>query len=509
MAAHRRAFSKLTTLLWGKVLGPQRHALVRWFFLRWMSLMYLVAFLSMTVQMKGLIGENGLLPAQAFLNNIQSHLGWERCYFFPTLAWINASDTGIYIFCFLGIAASFLVLLRWCEGAGLLAGWLLYLSLCIVGQSFFQFQWDRLLLEAGFLAIFLGSWKVKPFVKPETLETKAIIWLLRWLLFRLMFASGAVKLLSEDISWQGFTALSFHYETQPLPTWIGWFIHQLPTSFHALSGFSVLVIELFIPLFIFSPRRLRLTAFFILFGFQILILLTGNYGFFNWLTIGLCLTLLDDVHFQKILPKKLPALVTPTVLQPISHLHHALFSILVSFILIVTSLRFTSQFIGIKSLNRWSQTVIDLTDPLRSFNRYGLFAIMTTERPEIIIEGSLDGVLWEEYRFKWKPDDVTKRPRIIAPHQPRLDWQMWFAALDHPFRHPWLHRLMQHLLLETPEVLELLDDNPFPTEPPQQVRALLYDYQFSDWKELRQNKAWWTRELKGLYIAPIYLKAEK
>jgi hypothetical protein len=302
-----------------------------------------------------------------------------------------------------------------------------------------------------------------------------------------MFESGSVKLLSGDRTWRSLTALDFHFQTQPIPTPLAWYAHQPPAWFHHFAAGVTLGIEILIPFLIFAPRRLRHFAFGCLVGLQILILLTGNYAFFNLLALALCLFLLDDrdLRFSG-KPKRIPRFGRATA----AAVFVAIFSL--------SSYEMLMQF-GIFP---------PLGNPVASFgiaNNYGLFAVMTTTRPEIIVEGSNDGSRWVAYEFPYKAGDVYRRPPWVAPHQPRLDWQMWFAALGSYRENAWFINFLARLLQGSPEVLGLLARNPFPAAPPRYVRALLYTYKFTDAKTRNDTGAWWSRELLGTYVRPISL----
>jgi hypothetical protein len=367
----------------------------------------------------------------------------------------------------------------------------LYLSLVTADQEFMGYQWDALLLEAGFLAILLGYAPI-------------VIWLYRWLLFRLIFLSGAVKLASGDPSWRHFTALPVHYETQPLPTPLAWYMYQLPEWFQRGSVGFVFFVELLVPFLIFAPRRVRLFAARAIIVLQVLILLTGNYAFFNVLTMGFCLFLVDDALFGRVLPKKLigPASSAPSYGKS-RVWSRALCAAFAALALFVGGFQVARTF-GV----RWSvaDAVTRSVAPFQIINSYGLFAVMTVTRPEIVIEGSNDGVNWLEYEFKYKPGDVTRRPAWVAPHQPRLDWQMWFAALGDYQSDPWIVRFIARLLQGSPEVLRLLARNPFPGGPPRYVRAQRYQYRFTNPAERKSTGAWWKRELKGVYVPVVSLR---
>jgi hypothetical protein len=356
-----------------------------------------------------------------------------------------------------------------------------------------SYQWDALLLEAGFLAVFLGTEVV-------------IVKLFRWLLCRLMFLSGAVKLLSGDPAWRHLAALPVHYQTQPLPTPLAWYFYQLPAWFHRISVGFVFFVELVVPLFVLAPRRIRLFAGLAITLLQLLIFLTGNYAFFNPLTITLCLFVLDDATLDHALPKRLLARIR-------SHAHFArgpvwwrtLCGLVAVFVLFVSGFLMVGELSG----RHWApaESVIRAVGPFEIVNSYGLFAVMTTTRPEIIIEGSNDGTIWLPYEFRYKPGDLTRAPIWVQPHQPRLDWQMWFAALGNYQTDPWILNFLTRLLEGQPEVLNLMRHNPFPGAPPRYVRAMVYDYRFTTLAEKRASGDWWKRDVKQRYVPPVSLRA--
>jgi len=467
-------------------------------FLRLLGACYLAAFASLWSQIGGLYGSQGIRPVAPFLQAVREHYGWERYLLLPTVFWIDGSDQALSLACGTGVLLAGL-LLAGVVPAGAAAGlWILYLSLVGVGRVFLSFQWDSLLLEAGFLAIFFAPLQLRTGIRRESPPPRLILWLLRWLLFRLIFLSGAVKLASGDPTWRGLTALSYHYQTQPLPTWIGWWVHQLPATLQRGSCLGMFLIELAVPFLIFAPRRLRHAAAIPLVGLQLLIAMTGNYAFFNLLTLALCLLLLDDDAWPARFKKKTPSAVGRSwpvwITGPLAAL-----------ILFISS----SQVLASLGLSLpWPapvQAIFSLAAPFRSVNPYGLFAVMTTSRPEILLEGSSDGENWRAYRFRFKPDDPQKRPRFVAPHQPRLDWQLWFAALGSYHENPWLLELMRRVLEGSPPVLELMAENPFPDEPPRYLRAVLYDYRFTDRQTRARTGAWWRREPRGLYCPVMSL----
>jgi predicted DCC family thiol-disulfide oxidoreductase YuxK len=494
VASHRAALYRPTLWLWGRDYEPPRFELVSWLFIRAIGLIYLTAFISFGVQALGLIGSHGILPLSEFADAVRSELGSASYWRIPMVFWLDQSDFAIQATCWAGAALSLLLVLDVIPRLSLFFLYVLYLSLFYAGQEFLGFQWDLLLLETGFLALLLS------------MATKPGVWLLRWLLFRFMFLSGAVKLLSGDPTWANLSALSYYFQTEPLPTPLAWYAHHLPHAVLTVATAATLFIEVVLPFLIFFPRRLRFVAAFGILLLQVAILLTGNYAFFNLLTMALCVLLFDDAALRRVLPDSATRFVQRYVhdMKPrkIVSIAVGAFALLIVFTgLVQLNAVLNSR---ISPLGAW---VLGEIAPLRIVNTYGLFAVMTTTLPEIIVEGSEDGVNWREYEFKYKPGDVMRRPRWNAPHQPRLDWQMWFAALGTASENPWFSRFMQRLLENSPEVTALLESNPFPRKPPLYVRALLYDYRYSTPQEKKATGAWWVRQPQGIYYPAVALRS--
>lgn len=479
IAAHRNFFYQMTRFTFGRRVAPLHYARVEWFFLRALALIYLCAFASVAVQITGLAGARGILPAGHFLAGARNVLGMRAYWLAPGVFWLGSSDIFLRAVCWTGAAISLVLLFGRLERLALVCLYVLYLSLSTIGQNFLSFQWDALLLEAGFLAIFLGG-------------SKWVVFLFRWLLFRLMFLSGAVKLMSHDASWRGLTAMSFHYMTQPLPTPIAWYMYQLPLSFQRASTAAVLFIELAIVFLILGPRIWRRFAAAVLLIFQLLIFLTGNYAFFNLLTMSLCLFLLDDAMLARLPLGTRKKRTNPVVAK-----------VLAAVILLVSGIELWGMFADRAEPPNF---MVELIAPFGIVNTYGLFAVMTTERPEIIVQGSNDGSTWLDYEFTYKPGTLAQAPHWVAPYQPRLDWQMWFAALSGYRSEPWFVNFMVRLLQNSPDVAGLLAKNPFPASAPRYVRALLFDYSFTNFAERRQSGDWWKSRPRGVYLRPISLQ---
>jgi predicted DCC family thiol-disulfide oxidoreductase YuxK len=499
VASNRMSASRATRLLWGSEVEPPTFRFARWLFVRAVAAIFVMAFISAWVQIDGLLGPQGILPTDDVLKAISTSYGSGRFLAYPTLCWLGGGGRFLHALCAAGCVFSLAALAGVAIGPCLFAAWACYLSITTVGLDFFSFQWDILLLETGFLAAWYAPPKLRSKLSTDPEPSSLARFLVVFLLFKLMLQSGAVKLLSGDPTWRNLTALRYHYETQPLPTWIGYFMHRLPAAFQKLSTACVFVVELFLPIFVFAPRNLRYLAFAGFVLLQSLILLTGNYCFFNLLALALCLPLLDDAAWSAILRKRLPSPVQPT--QAPSGIGW-----IAAPILLLSSAGLASTFFGWRMWPRPVAVLLSAAAPFRTVNNYGLFAVMTTERDEIIVEGSNDGENWSAYEFKWKPGELKRRPSFVAPHQPRLDWQMWFAALSDYRQNTWFVNFLARLLEGSPPVLGLLEKNPFPNAPPKLIRSTLYRYQFTDLRELRSTGAWWRRDEKGPYTPPIAFK---
>ncbi|MEY2495684.1 MAG: hypothetical protein QOJ45_2176 [Verrucomicrobiota bacterium] len=500
VAANRMIASFFTRLLWGADVRRPTYFGARELFLRSLGGIYLIAFLSLWMQVDGLIGARGILPVAEFLPAARDQLGAAAWFLLPTLCWFNSSNAFLHFLCGAGAVVSILVVAGVVPRLSLILLFVLYLSLTIAGQTFLSFQWDILLLETGFLAIFFA-----PFCWRLTRASDRPIsgtghFLLKLLLFKLMLISGVVKLTSGDDSWWNLTALDYHYWTQPLPTVIGWWSDQHPEWFKKFSVAFCLIVEIIGPFFIWAPRRLRHIAAGFLVFLQIAIAATGNYCFFNLLTIALCLLLFDDrfLRMEGRSPAR-PMSASRELRPPIAGI-----------VVLVLTLPINAMFLysSIKPASEWPRpiaTLYNYIEPFRIVNGYGLFRVMTKSRPEIIVEGSADGTEWLAYEFRWKPGDLNQPPQWAAPHQPRLDWQMWFAALGTYRHNPWFVRFLESLLKNNPEVTRLLARNPFPKDPPRYIRATLYDYRFTTSSEHRATGAWWKREERENYLPPISL----
>lgn len=471
-------------------------------FVRVLALCHALAIGTFWVQWRGLIGPGGILPAGQFLVLVHQQLGPRGWFEVPTLCWLFGTGAFLDVLCALGIVAALLLFAGRAQVLCLAFLWAAYLSIVSVGQIFFDYQWDALLLESTLIALFLVPWRLwrsDGGYEPPRLA-RYLAW---WLLFRLMLLSGVVKLTSGDPTWRNLTALAYHFQTQPLPTPLAWYANQLPAWFLKLSCAAMFAIELVAPLLIPAPRKLRHAGALAMASFQVLIALTGNYAFFNLLSVGLCLTCLDDgwwrrVHWGVQQVAAAQAVATRSV-KPVLVRWFAAASVGITFFEAVADV-----FPG-SAASPLVQAVMEGVGPLRSFNYYGLFAVMTVERPELAIEGSDDGTDWREFELPYKPGPTSRRPAWVAPYQPRLDWQLWFAALESPDENLWVETLCERLLRGDRAVLALFRSNPFPDHPPRYARVVRYRYEFTDSAERARTGKWWRRTPLDFYFRPVTL----
>jgi lipase maturation factor 1 len=503
VARNRILFSRGTQVLWGADVRVPTFAISSWLFLRLLGVVYLLAFASYLLQLPGLNGAKGILPAPEFFDRVREILGEAGFLQFPSICWLGAGETALYAWSGAGIIASLALIVGFVPLPCLVFLWFDYLSLTIAGQQFYQYQWDILLLEAGFMSIFLAPLTLR-LGRPAN-PPRAARFLIVWLLFRLIFASGVVKLTSGDPAWVDGTALEYHYFTQPLPTPLAWFAQQLPLAWQTISVWTMFAIELVLPFLLFGPRRARLLATGGIATLQLLIALTGNYGFFNLLTLVLCLMCVDDAIWRRLTPSKRPLhrerIHPPRFIPRKIVLAGALAIVLLSLVPLAAAFRRPMPLLG--PLVMAYQAVA----PFRTINGYGLFAVMTKERREILVQGSDDGVTWKAYAFRFKPGDPRRAPPWVAPYMPRLDWQMWFAALGTAEQNPWFLRFLERLLEGSPAVSNLLEENPFGNNPPRFVRALSDRYTFTNMPEGRRTGLWWSVEPAAIYFPAVALKA--
>jgi hypothetical protein len=467
---------------------PSSYQLVCAVFLRLLALIYFAAFASIAVQIVGLAGSQGIIPLAERLQHIEQSLGAKGYWFYPTLFWINHSDFALQAIAVAGCIASITLFFNILTRISLILLFVFYLSIFHAGQIFMNFQWDYLLLEAGFLAIFLHG------------TPRLVIWLFRWLLFRFRFLSGASKLISGDPTWANFTALNYYFETQPLPHWLSWYAHQLPDWLLKFGTAATLFIEIIIPFLIFLPRRAKFVAAWATILLQVLIICTSNHNFVNFLTIALCLFLFDDKALHRVVPswaaRRMINLQETKVNS--GKFRTAMLRTLAAVIVLLSSFEAWELFAGHRNPEPIA-TIMNYARPFQIAHRYHVFPTMKTARLELIIEGSLDGENWQPYEFKYKPGELSVRPKIVIPHQPRLDWMMWFVPMG-PIFLPWFERFLHRLLENSPAVVALLKTNPFPDEPPQFLRISLYYYRFTNLETRKATGDWWNRE----YVGPFF-----
>jgi uncharacterized membrane protein YphA (DoxX/SURF4 family) len=472
---------------------------VRDLFLRLLGLLYLAAFLSLLTQVTLLFGAEGLLPAARYLER----LGPTASFFTaPTIFWIDARDGTLWWAAAAGAAASLGlaagVAPRWC----LACAWTLYLSFATVGQDFLSFQWDNLLLEAGLLALLLAPGGLRPRRVPS--PHPLVVFLVLWLVVRLHVESGAAKLLSGDPTWRDLSAIATYWETAPLPTWVAWYAHQLPMPVQRLMTLLVLAAELGVAWLVLAPRALRTAAFGLLAATQVAILATANYQTFNYLTLALLLFALDDRHLAW-LAARLGRRLEPSPPRAAARATTVALATLVVVVVPVSLVPFL-PWLGPRALPPAARAVRQAINPFRSLNAYHLFASMTLVRREAVVEGTADGVTWLPYEFRYKPGDPFRAPAFVAPHQPRVDFQLWFLLLGRG-RAPYFERLLERLLEDPAAVAPLFTVDPFGGKPPREVRMAAYRYRFTDVPTRRATGAWWSREPIGM-TPPRQLKAK-
>lgn len=473
--------------------------LTRFVLLRLLGFIYFIAFLCAVNQIIPLIGHDGLLPADTYLHRLAVHSGSaiEGFFDFPSVFWFGISDDGLLLVAWLGLLLSVVVLCGYANSLIMLALWALYMSIVHIGQLWYGFGWETQLLETGFLGVFLCPLlDARPF--PRRSPPVVVIWLYRWLIFRIMLGAGLIK-IKGDACWRDLTCLYYHYETQPIPNPVSWWLHFRP---HWFQKFGVLwnhFIELIVPWFGFYPRLARHVAGLFMAGFQVVLIISGNLSFLNWLTIVPCLACFDDTFWAKLLPNFLVqrARDAATRAQPSAAIDFA--AVALAFIVCILSIGPVMNLLGEEqAMNR-------SFDPLDLVNTYGAFGAVGRERFEIIFEGTSDpspeNATWRAYEFVAKPGDPRRRPPIVAPYQPRLDWEIWFAAMSSPANHPWTLHFIWKLLHNDQGTLSLLANNPFPTEPPRYIRAELYRYHFTP--PGKNDGTWWTRERVGSWLPPL------
>lgn len=464
--------------------GGKEYQVTRFVILRLMGFVYAIAFLVAINQLVPLIGEHGLTPAWQYLDRVGNHFGSRAsgAWNVPTLFWFGISDRALSIFAWIGFVISLGVLAGCANAITMSILWAIYMSIVHVGQIWYGYGWETQTLETGFLCIFLcplTDWR--PF--PKTPPPLLVIWLFRWLGFRIMLGAGLIKIRGDEC-WRDLTCLYYHYETQPIPNPISRYLHFAPWWFQKLgTGWNHLV-ELIAPWFSFGPRQARHVAGGLMITFQIFLIISGNLSFLNYVTIIPFLACFDDSFWRRLLPFVRPQ----RQIAPPSRVQFG-FSVGLSILVAALSIAPLTNLLS----NR--QVMNASFDPFDLVNTYGAFGAVGKERFEIIFEGTSDARIdgntrWEEYQFVAKPGDPDRRPPFIAPYQPRIDWQIWFAAMASPAEYPWTLHFVWKLLHNDAGTLSLMAKNPFPNAPPHYIRARLYRYRFS----LPNESGWWKRE---------------
>lgn len=465
---------------------PDQYILASKLFIHLLGFVFFIAFFPFLFQIKGLIGKQGILPATNYLRFLKSRLGKRAYMLYPTLFWFNSSDGALVGVVVAGVVLSILLFIGVYPVLIIPILYVLYISIIRVGQDFLSFGWELFLMEIAANAFLLSMTTIpNPFV-----------WIsINFLLFRFHLQAGAVKLQSGDVTWDNLTALCYHYQTQPIPNTTAWYAHKLPVWFQKFSCLVMLVIEIPLAFGVFGPPEMRLVIFFCFFGLQFFIWLTGNFSYLNYMTAVLSVLLISDTYLAPLMGPVVEVGTSPIWLNII-------ISAGAIALIILQVMRLWDHFFN----NAIFKRILNSVYNYYIANRYGIFAVMTTKRFEIVIEGSDDGETWKEYTFKHKPSEVNRRPRRISPYQPRLDWQAWFLPFSNYHNEPWLQNFLHHLLTGNKEVLSLIRGNPFPEAPPKYIRVLMYDYVFSDAKTKRETGDWWVRTYVGEYSPTLYLK---
>jgi len=498
--------------LFSSKIGASGRLLPRWLFLRGMGVIYFSAFYPLLFQIKGLIGPDGILPANEYLQAL-AKLGATRFWYAPTLLWLSSGPHMLTGLCWIGMIAAVLLFFNIWPRAALLVCFVCFLSFVSAAQDFSGYQSDGMLLEAGFLSLFFAPAGLRPKLGRSNPPSRASLFLLQWEWFRIYFESGMVKLASGEPQWRNFTAMDEYYQNGPLPTWIGWYVQHLPHGFHAFATGATLVLELGLVWMLFMPRRWRIACFFVVTCWQIPVALTANYTFLNYLVMVLGVLLLDDKFLQRWLLRRigrqnelsLGASTSDETQrdEPFGHaraISLAVTSVVLMWIFYDTTVQML--WIPFPRLPFPASPVAAL-EPFRIANRYGLFAVMTRGRFEIEFQGSNDGETWTAYPFRYKPQDPAQAPRIYAPYQPRLDWNLWFASLDTWRDNMFVVSTEERLLANNPDVLALFAGSPFPHGPPKLVRAVIWQYWFTSLAEKRATGMWWRRKFLGLYAPAL------
>ncbi|HYB99803.1 MAG TPA: lipase maturation factor family protein [Candidatus Limnocylindrales bacterium] len=479
---------------------PPQYWLTRFVILRLLGTVYAVAFLAAVRQLPALIGSQGLMPAAVFLQSVREHFGSAPAAVarVPSLFWIDTSDAALQAVAWSGLAIACIVAAGYANALMMAALWLLYMSIVRVGQDWYGYGWEIQLLETGFLAIFLCPLlDGRPFPRRE--PPRAIVALMRWLIFRIMLGAGLIKLRGDPV-WRDLTALDYHFETQPLPNPLSRWFHFLPRpALRAGVAFNHLA-ELVAPWLMWIGGRARYLAGVVIVAFQLTLILSGNLSFLNWLTIVPALACFDDAFWRRLLPAPLVrrSMAAQERAEPSVAMRRA--SLAVTALVVVLSLPPAFNMLSA------SQIMNTSFDPLALVNTYGAFGTVGKVRMNVIFEGTHavvpdERALWQPYRYVALPVDVDRMPPLVAPYQPRLDWQMWFASMSRAEDYPWTLHLVWKLLHGDEGALSLFAENPFPNGPPRFIRATQYRYEFADPDD--EQGRWWNRERVRTWLPPL------
>ena len=537
--------------------GPPGHLVPRWLFLRALGIIYFSAFYSLLFQIRGMLGPQGLLPAGSYLQEVAKVMGRARYWYAPTLLWFRSGDHALMLLCWIGLIAAVLLISNLWPRAMLAVCFVCFLSFVAAAQDFSGYQSDGMLLCAGFICYFLAPRGWRPGLGEQEPPARAPLFLLRLLWFTIYFESGIAKYFGGDPTWRDLSAMNEYYQNGPLPTWVGWYAHQLPRWCHQASAFVTLFLELLVPWMLWLPRRARIVCFFFVTILQIGIILTANYAFLNYLVLALGIFLLDDLFLVRFIPRSWCSALQLNLQQPSPGPWYAsLLAALegpnepISLSLAASGEEASKGVIAenvpnpearstlrslFEAMGAWTKafflawifyamaflmlrqispglplpaTPVTALEPFRIANSYGLFGRMTWARYEIEFQGSNDGANWVAYPFRYKPQNLNKAPGIYAPYQPRFEWNLWFASLGTWRENPFVIRTEQQLLLGNPDVLALFRSDPFAKGPPKLMRSVVWQYWFTDRATKRATGQWWRREFRGLYAPTLALTSD-
>jgi hypothetical protein len=524
--------------LFSSAEGARDRLIPRWLFLRALAGIYFSAFLAMAYQARGLIGPDGIFPVRPYLDAVTQHFpGVDRFWYAPSVFWLGSGLGALHVVTWIGLIASMLLFFNVWPRATLLICFVCFLSFIVTLEDFSSYQSDGMLLEAGFISLFLTPAGLLPGLGANSPPARAPYFLLLWEWFRIYFQSGAGKLLSGDPQWRNMTAMDDYYQNGPLPTWIGWYVAHFPHWVHAASALATLVIELGVVWMMFLPRRWRIVCFCIVTPWEIGVILTANYAFLNYLVLALGFLLLDDrfcawvvgwatrgrwtlpvwakrEHAVEVDAAESAEAEAEAIVEArperarrssslLSTFNRAVACVFLVWVFYVTTAKLALM---LTRTNFLPMSPIIALEPFRIANSYGLFEVMTRARYEVEYQGSNDGQTWIAYMYRFKPQALNERPGIYAPYQPRFDWNMWFASLGTWQSYIFVPETESALLKNDAGVLTLFRGNPFAQAPPKYVRAVVYQYWFTSMAEKRATGNWWKRQLLGLYAPEITLK---